>query len=165
MAGQNDQRAVRFYLSACSEIVGVVASKRWNSLFDLHPRRRLLSSPAAFAPVGLCWRGSSAAADIQWQFDTYNRNAAEIPAMRIGIHAGDSVADHNDLFGATVQLASRLCREARANGIVVSGFVREVCDLDTACSVPPEERRLKGFADPLPIFRLEWCKMISPCEA
>jgi len=27
------------------------------------------------------------------------------------------VTEHNDLFGSTVQLASRLCSEAEANGI------------------------------------------------
>jgi class 3 adenylate cyclase len=31
------------------------------------------------------------------------------------------VEDHNDMFGSTVQLASRLCSEAEANGIIVSG--------------------------------------------
>ena len=40
--------------------------------------------------------------------------------------------EHNDLFGATVQLAHRLCSEAEANGIVVSGFVRELCEEDAA---------------------------------
>lgn len=103
-----------------------------------------------------------AAADIQWHFDTYNRDAAESLSVRIGIHAGEPVANHDDLFGATVHLASRLCREAEANGIIVSGFVREMCGLGAECYVPLGERRLKGFADLVPIFRLEWRKLSSP---
>jgi class 3 adenylate cyclase len=103
-----------------------------------------------------------AAADIQWHFDTYNRNAAESLSVRIGIHAGEPVANHDDLFGATVHLASRLCREAEANGIIVSQFVHEMCGLGAECFVPLGERRLKGFADPVPVFRLEWRRLSFP---
>ena len=50
--------------------------------------------------------------------------ASETLSVRIGIDAGEPVEDHNDLFGSTVQLASRLRSEAEANGIIVSGFAR-----------------------------------------
>ena len=82
--------------------------------------------------------------------------------MRIGIHAGEPVADHHDLFGTTVQLASRLCGEAEVDGIVVSGFVRELCDVDAECFIALGGRRLKGFAEQVPVFRLEWRKLSSP---
>jgi class 3 adenylate cyclase len=68
-----------------------------------------------------------AAADIQRRFAAYNDDASEILSVRIGIDAGEPVEDHNDLLGSTVQLASRLCSEAQANGIIVSGFARELC--------------------------------------
>ena len=67
-----------------------------------------------------------AAADIQRRFAAYNADASESLSVRIGIHAGEPVEDHNDLFGATVQLASRLCSEAEADGIVVSDRARAV---------------------------------------
>jgi len=66
------------------------------------------------------------------------------------------VADHNDLFGATVQLAARLCSEAEADGIVVSGLVRELGGGDAARFATLGERRLKGFAEKVPVFRYEW---------
>jgi class 3 adenylate cyclase len=97
-----------------------------------------------------------AAADIQRYFLAYNGDAAESLSVRIGIHAGEPVADRNDLFGATVQLASRLCSEAEADGIVVSDLVRELSQLDQACFSPLGERRLKGFTEPVPVFRFEW---------
>jgi class 3 adenylate cyclase len=103
-----------------------------------------------------------AAADIQWRFAEYNRNAAESLNVRIGIHAGEPVADHDDLFGATVQLACRLCNEAEADGIVVSGLVRQLCNVDHTCFTALGERRLKGFAEALPVFRLEWQKLEAP---
>ena len=97
-----------------------------------------------------------AAAHIQRRFSAYNAEASEGLRVRIGIHAGEPVADHNDLFGATVQLAFRLCSEAEADGIIVSELVRELCDEDEALFVALGERRLKGFAERTPVFRFEW---------
>ena len=97
-----------------------------------------------------------AAADIQQRFAAYNADASESISVRIGIDAGEPVAEHNDLYGATVQLAHRLCSEAEANGIVVSGRVRELCKEDGTRFVALGDRRLKGFAEKIPAFRLEW---------
>jgi class 3 adenylate cyclase len=68
---------------------------------------------AAFDEVANALR---AAADIQRRFCSYNTEARESLRVRIGIHAGEPVAEHNDLFGATVQMAFRLCSEAEAGG-------------------------------------------------
>jgi len=97
-----------------------------------------------------------AAADIQRRFAAYNAGSSERLSVRIGIHAGEPVEDHNDLFGATVQLASRLCGEAEADGIVVSGLVRELCEADAARFTSLGERRLKGFPETTPVFGFEW---------
>ena len=62
-----------------------------------------------------------AAAEVQRQLVAYNALAPEPLRVRIGIHAGEPVADHNDLFGgATVQLANRLCSGAEGGSIAVS---------------------------------------------
>jgi class 3 adenylate cyclase len=97
-----------------------------------------------------------AAADIQRRFAAYNAEASESLSVRIGVHAGEPVTEHNDLFGATVQLASRLCSEAEAGSIFVSELVRTLCEEDAARFVPLGERRLKGFTEKTPLFRLEW---------
>jgi hypothetical protein len=53
--------------------------------------------------------------------------------------------------------ASRLCSEAEANGIIVSGFACELCqEEDAARFVALGERRFKGFADKAQVFRFEW---------
>ncbi len=108
---------------------------------------------ASFDKVTNAVRG---AADIQWRFAAYNAEASESLSVRIGIHAGEPIEDHNDLFGATVQLAHRLCSEAEAHGIVVSGLVRELCEEEAVRFVALGERRLKGFAEMAPVFRFEW---------
>jgi class 3 adenylate cyclase len=56
-----------------------------------------------------------------------------------------------------VQLASRLCSEAEADGIVVSASVRQLSqEEDAARFVALGERRFKGFADAAQVFRYEW---------
>ena len=97
-----------------------------------------------------------AAIDVQRNFHGYNVEATEKLSVRIGIHAGEPVEDHDDLFGATVQLASRLCGEAEPNEIVLSEFVRDLSGLGACAFVPLGERRLKGITKPLLAYRLDW---------
>jgi class 3 adenylate cyclase len=47
--------------------------------------------------------------------------------VRIGIAAGEPVGRANDLFGATVQLAARLCAHAEPGQILVSNVVADLC--------------------------------------
>jgi class 3 adenylate cyclase len=108
---------------------------------------------AAFDDVGNAVR---AAGDIQRRFSLYNAEASETLRVRIGIDAGEPVTDHNDLFGATVQLAFRLCGEAGADEIVASGAVRDLCNQEASRFVALGARRLKGFAELTPMFRFEW---------
>jgi class 3 adenylate cyclase len=96
------------------------------------------------------------AGDIQRRFREYNTEARESLRVRIGIHAGEPVAEHNDLFGLTVQMAFRLCSEAEADGILVSGLVREMSGEDEALFVALGERRLRGIPGGTPVFRFAW---------
>src|SRR5262249_46427679 len=106
-----------------------------------------------------------AAADIQRRFAAYNAEATGELRVRIGIDAGEPVGGHNGLFGATVHLAFRLCGEAEADGILVSGSVREMCGQDAARFVGLGARRLKGFAERMPVFRFEWRNETPPSNA
>jgi class 3 adenylate cyclase len=96
-----------------------------------------------------------AAKAIQRSFETYNRTSTEPIHIRIGLHSGDPVEDTSDLFGSTVQLASRLCNAAEADQILVSDCTRDESSgeadfLDAGCKV------LKGFAAPVQAFECVW---------
>jgi len=74
---------------------------------------------------------------------------------RRGRCAGDPIEDSNDLFGATVQKAARICQGATPEGIVVSEAVRtriparhEVTQLGA--------RMLKGFGEAVPLYEVAW---------
>ncbi len=92
---------------------------------------------------------------IQQAFEAFNLASKEKLQVRIGIDVGEPIADSNDLFGVTVQLAARLCQLADPDGILVSGAVRDrVRDNLTVTAIGP--RNLKGFQDPVHVFGVEW---------
>ena len=58
----------------------------------------------------------------------HNRDkAAEPIRVRIGFTAGEPVSDNEDLFGACVQLAARICAHAHPGQILVSNVIKELC--------------------------------------
>src|SRR5262249_21301245 len=74
---------------------------------------------------------------------------AETPLkVRVGIAAGEPIERAHDLFGATVQLAARLCQHAEPEQILISNAVAELC---VGKRLPIREigrLALKGFDDP-----------------
>jgi class 3 adenylate cyclase len=74
--------------------------------------------------------------------------------LRIGISVGEPVSQHDDLFGAVVNLASRICGHASAGQILVSSAVRE---LSVGKPITFKDRgpiALKGFDDPVRLFEI-----------
>lgn len=100
-------------------------------------------------------RGVDCAIRIQREFRHYNQESQEPIHVRIGLDSGEPVADSNDLFGATVQLAARLCAEAAADQILVSETVRTEHG-DVAVFKAAEQRQLKGFAAPVGVVECVW---------
>lgn len=76
--------------------------------------------------------------------------------IRIGLNAGEPVAEGRDLFGTAVQLASRVCAQAEPGSILVSNVVRELAAgkgflfSDRGNFVP------RGFEDPVRLFEVSW---------
>jgi class 3 adenylate cyclase len=83
--------------------------------------------------------------------------AGEMPlAVRIGIAAGEPVADGYDLFGSVVQLAARLANHAAPRTILVSEPVRDLVAGDGLPDVRERSVRLKGFDGPVRAFEVGW---------
>jgi class 3 adenylate cyclase len=75
--------------------------------------------------------------------------------VRIGLAAGEPVRHNDDIFGSSVNLASRICDAAQAGHILVSDVV---CDLGVEQGYTfdeTDERVLKGFSDPIRVFELK----------
>jgi class 3 adenylate cyclase len=100
-------------------------------------------------------RGVDCAIRIQREFRHYNQHSQEPIHVRIGLDCGEPVEDSNDLFGATVQLAARLCAEAAPDQILVSETVRGEHG-DAAVFKATEQRQVKGFAAPVGVVECVW---------
>ncbi|MGI8925145.1 MAG: nickel-binding protein [Tepidiformaceae bacterium] len=94
---------------------------------------------------------------IQRELVKHNEREPEAPIrVRIGFSAGEPVADGDDLFGAAVQLAARVCNSAEPEQILVSAVVRDLCIGKRFAFSDRGERQLKGFDAPVHVFALDW---------
>jgi class 3 adenylate cyclase len=76
--------------------------------------------------------------------------------VRVGAAAGEPVEQHNDLFGSTVQLASRLCAHAQPEQILVSNAIAELCLGKGLLFEDLGEVTLKGFGYPVRAHAAGW---------
>ncbi|MGI9584219.1 MAG: nickel-binding protein [Acidimicrobiia bacterium] len=76
--------------------------------------------------------------------------------VSIGISAGEPVAQSDDLFGAAVNLAARLCDHANADQILVSNAVRDLCIGKPIAFVDAGVIAAKGFDDPVSVSLVDW---------
>jgi class 3 adenylate cyclase len=77
------------------------------------------------------------------------RNPGHPLSLRIGVAAGEPIEHANDLFGATVQLAARLCAHAEPEQILISNAVAELCVGKQLPIRYVGGLALKGFAEPV----------------
>lgn len=98
---------------------------------------------------------ATCACTIQQALSAFNRDSGEPLLVRIGIHAGEPVEDSNDLFGATVQIAARICQAAKAESIFVSEMVGGLLDSSLRLSAVGSQR-LKGLAAPIGLYEVAW---------
>jgi class 3 adenylate cyclase len=89
---------------------------------------------------------------IQRTLAERNESAADPIRVRIGLNAGEPVAEEADLFGTSVQLAARVCAKAEAGQILVSNVVRELAAGKGFLFSDEGEVVLRGFEDPVRLY-------------
>ena len=72
--------------------------------------------------------------------------------VRVGLNAGEPIAEDDDYFGTAVQLASRVCDRAEPGQVLVSNVVRELCAGKGFTFADQGEATLKGFGEPVRLF-------------
>jgi class 3 adenylate cyclase len=97
-------------------------------------------------------------AAMQIQRDLQERDASGQRALqvRIGLAAGEPVTEHDDLFGAAVQQAARLCGCAQPGSIVVSSGVHDLCRGKGVRFSDAGQIALKGFDEPIVHYEVRW---------
>ena len=74
--------------------------------------------------------------------------------VRIGLAAGEPVAEDDDLFGTAVNLAARVCGVAEAGAVFVTNVVKELSVGKNFRFEHVADVELKGFPEPVPISRV-----------
>jgi class 3 adenylate cyclase len=81
---------------------------------------------------------------------------ADALAVKIGLNAGEPVAEESDLFGTAVQLARRVCDEGSGGEILVSDVVRQLAAGKDFLFADRGVADLKGFDEPVRLFEVRW---------
>ncbi|HXF51631.1 MAG TPA: adenylate/guanylate cyclase domain-containing protein [Dehalococcoidia bacterium] len=74
--------------------------------------------------------------------------------LRIGLNAGEPVAEDADLFGTAVQLAARVCATAEPGQILATNVVRELAAGKGFRFVNIGDVELRGFEDPVRLYEV-----------
>jgi class 3 adenylate cyclase len=100
-------------------------------------------------------RALQCATAIQDGFDA-RTSVAATPELRvrIGVAAGEPVDHNDDMFGATVNLASRICDAAAAGQILVSEIVHDLAIKEGFSLQEVAGVVLRGFPDRTRVFEL-----------
>ena len=76
--------------------------------------------------------------------------------VRVGLAAGEPVADGDDLFGLAVNLASRVCDACEPGAVFASSTVRDLAVGKGYEWDDVGEHSFKGFDEPVRVYRLRW---------
>jgi len=79
----------------------------------------------------------------------------EVLAVKVGLNAGEPVAEDDDLFGTVVQLAQRACDAAVAGQILATATVHDLAQGKGFVFGAIEHRRLKGFDEAVLLWPVE----------
>ena len=79
-------------------------------------------------------------------------------AVYIGLNAGEPIAEGDDLFGTSVNLAARICDHAEAGQILAANVVRELAAGKQFLFSDLGETELRGFEDPVKLWELRWAE-------
>ncbi len=94
------------------------------------------------------------AVQIQTGMAEHNAGAEAPVHVRIVLNAGEPVAEGSDLFGTTVNLASRICGAADPGTVLASHAVRELSQGKGLRCDDLGPRELRGFDEPVSLYRL-----------
>jgi class 3 adenylate cyclase/pimeloyl-ACP methyl ester carboxylesterase len=82
--------------------------------------------------------------------------AGERLRIRVGINAGEPIAEEDDLFGASVILASRAKEKAAGGEIFVTDVVRQLVAGKGFGFTDHGEMEMKGFEEPVRLYEVSW---------
>jgi len=102
-------------------------------------------------------RALECAVGIQRAFAAHNQGNPDTPIrVRMGLNAGEPVAEEEDLFGTAVQVAARICAHAEPCQILASNVVQELAAGKGFAFSDQGEAALKGLEKPVHLYEVRW---------
>ena len=108
------------------------------------------------ASFGSATRALECATALQKAFADRNATADEALRIRVGLSAGEPIAEDDDLFGAAVIQAARIADQAKGGEILLANVVRELAAGKGFLFSDRGEMALRGFDDPVRLYELRW---------
>jgi class 3 adenylate cyclase len=108
------------------------------------------------ASFSSAYRALECAIDLQRLMEERNARADVPLSVRIGLNAGEPIAEDDDLFGSAVILAARTATKAKAGEILVTDVVRQLSAGKGFMFSDLGEAEMRGFEDPVRLFELRW---------
>ena len=93
---------------------------------------------------------------MQRAFANHNETAEEPIKVRVGLNAGEPIAEDEDLFGTAVNEAARITAAAKGGEILVSDVVRQLAKGKDFFFSDRGEANLKGFDEPVRLYEVRW---------
>jgi len=101
-------------------------------------------------------RALECAIATQRAFAQHNESAEEPISVRIGLNAGEPIAEEEDLFGTAVIRAARIAAMAQGGEILAANVVRELAEGKGFLFADRGNVALRGFEDPIRLFEVSW---------
>jgi len=101
-------------------------------------------------------RALECAIAMQQAFAAHSEAAEEPIRVRIGLNAGEPIAEAEDLFGTAVNLAARIAAQAAGGEILVANVVRELAAGKGFLFADRGDVALRGFEDPVRLYEVHW---------
>src|SRR5277367_2159459 len=99
---------------------------------------------------------------MQQLFERRYRDAEQALHVRMGLAAGELTVKDGDYFGMPSIEAARLCAEASADAILISGMARALAGRCEGVEFSSAgEFELKGFPDAVEAFSVSWVPLVS----
>ena len=92
----------------------------------------------------------------QRAFAQHNETVEEPIRVRIGLNAGEPIAEAEDLFGTAVNLAARIAAKAEGGEILASDVVRQLVAGKGFLFSDRGDVVLRGFEDPVRLYEVRW---------
>ncbi len=113
------------------------------------------------ASFGSATRALECATALQKAFADRNATTEEAMHIRVGLCAGEPIAEDDDLFGAAVIQAARIADQANGGEILLANVVRELAAGKGFMFADRGEIELRGFDDPVRLYELRWEQQAS----